>query len=31
MSGPGPIRVLMATQPVDFRKRMDGCAALIQE
>jgi len=24
---PGPIRVLVATKPVDFRKGMDGLAA----
>jgi len=31
-SGPGrPIRVLVATRPVDFRKGMDGLAALVQE
>ena len=28
---PGPVRVLMATKPVDFRKGMDGLAALVQE
>ena len=28
---PGPIRVLMATKPVDFRKGMDGLAALVKE
>jgi transposase len=28
---PGPIRVLVATKPVDFRKCMDGLAALVQE
>jgi transposase len=28
---PGPIRVLVATKPVDFRKGMDGLAALIGE
>ena len=28
---PGPIRVLVATKPVDFRKGMDGLAALVQE
>ncbi len=28
---PGPIRVLIATRPVDFRKGMDGLAALVQE
>jgi len=27
----GPIRVLMATKPVDFRKGMDGLAALVKE
>ena len=27
---PGPIRVLVATMPVDFRKGMDGLAALVQ-
>lgn len=31
-SGSGrPIRVLVATRPVDFRKAMDGLAALVQE
>ena len=25
------IRVLVATKPVDFRKQMDGLAALVQE
>jgi transposase len=28
---PGPIRVLVATQPVDFRKGMNGLAALVKE
>ena len=28
---PGPVRVLMATKPVDFRKGIDGLAALVQE
>ena len=28
---PGPVRVLMAMQPVDFRKGMNGLAALVQE
>ena len=28
---PGPIRVLVATKPVDFRKGMDGLAALVKE
>lgn len=28
---PGPIRVLMATKPIDFRKGMNGLAALVQE
>jgi len=28
---PGPIRVLVATKPVDFRKGMDGLAALVQD
>lgn len=27
----GPVRVLMATKPVDFRKGMDGLAALVKE
>ena len=27
----GPIHVMMATKPVDFRKGMDGLAALVQE
>ena len=27
---PGPIRVLVATKPVDFRKGMNGLAALVQ-
>jgi transposase len=26
-----PVRVLIATRPVDFRKGMDGLAALVQE
>lgn len=26
-----PVRVLVATRPVDFRKGMDGLAALVQE
>lgn len=28
---PGPLRVLVATKPVDFRKGMDGLAALVKE
>ena len=28
---PGPVRVLVATKPVDFRKGMDGLAAFVQE
>ncbi len=28
---PGPIRILVATKPVDFRKGMDGLAALVKE
>lgn len=28
---PGPVRVLMATKPVDFRKGAMGLAALVQE
>lgn len=28
---PGSLRVLIATKPVDFRKGMDGLAALVQE
>jgi transposase len=28
---PGPVRVLMATKPVDFRKGMNGLAALVKE
>jgi transposase len=28
---PGTVRVLMATKPVDFRKGMDGLAALVKE
>ena len=28
---PGPVRVLVATRPVDFRKGRDGLAALVQE
>jgi len=32
MMVPGkPVRVLVATKPVDFRKGMDGLAALVQE
>lgn len=27
----GPVRVLMATKPVDFRKGMDGLAAFVKE
>jgi len=27
----GAVRVLVATRPVDFRKAMDGLAALVQE
>jgi hypothetical protein len=28
---PGPVRVLVATKPVDFRKGIDGLAALVKE
>lgn len=28
---PAPIRVLVATRPVDFRKGMNGLAAVVQE
>ena len=28
---PGPLRVFVAMRPVDFRKGMDGLAALAQE
>jgi transposase len=28
---PAPFRVLVATRPVDFRKGIDGLAALVQE
>jgi IS66 Orf2 like protein len=28
---PGPLRVLVATKPVDFRRGMNGLAALVQE
>jgi transposase len=28
---PGPIRVLVATKPLDFRKGMNGLAAFVQE
>jgi transposase len=28
---PGPVRVRVATKPVDFRKGMNGLAALVQE
>jgi transposase len=28
---PGPVRVLVATKPVDFRKGMNGLAALVKE
>ena len=28
---PGGVRVLIATRPVDFRKGMDGLAALVKE
>ena len=28
---PGPVRVMMATKPVDFRKGMDGLAAVVKE
>ena len=32
MIGPtGAVRVLMATRPVDFRKGVDGLAALVRE
>ena len=27
----GPVRVLIATKPVDFRKGMDGLAAFVKE
>ena len=28
---PGPVRVMVATKPVDFRKGMDGLAAVVKE
>ena len=28
---PGPVRVMVAVKPVDFRKGMDGLAALVKE
>jgi transposase len=28
---PGPLKVLVATKPVDFRKGIDGLAALVRE
>lgn len=28
---PGPVRVLLATKPVDFRRGMNGLAALVKE
>jgi transposase len=28
---PGPVRVMLAAKPVDFRKGMDGLAALVKE
>lgn len=28
---PGPVRVMMAAKPVDFRKGIDGLAALVKE
>lgn len=28
---PGPLRVLVATKPVEFRKEMDGLAAFVKE
>jgi len=28
---PGPVRVMVAAKPVDFRKGMDGLAALVKE
>ena len=28
---PGPVQVMIALKPVDFRKGMDGLAALVQE
>ncbi len=28
---PGPLKVLVATQPVDFRKGMAGLASLVQQ
>ena len=28
---PGPVRVMVAIRPVDFRKGMDGLAALVKE
>ena len=31
MLPPGPLRVLVSTKPVDFRKGMDGLAAVVQE
>jgi transposase len=29
--GPAGVRILLATRPVDFRKGMDGLAALVQQ
>jgi transposase len=31
LSPAGPVRVLVASRPVDFRKGMDGLAALVQQ
>ncbi|MGU3469347.1 IS66 family insertion sequence element accessory protein TnpB [Methylobacterium sp. C33D] len=32
MIGPsGPVRVMLATRPVDFRKGMDGLAVLVRD
>ena len=31
MLPPGPLRVLVSMKPVDFRKGMDGLAAVVQE
>ena len=28
---PGPVRVLLATKPVDFRRGMNGLAALVKK
>lgn len=28
---PGPVQVLVATRPVDFRKGMNGLAGVVQE